>query len=170
MNSISTSEPSRKGRELPIMRLLTLIILSATTCPAAEDEKPLNPSVTTANQVLARAGLPALPENAKELQCYAWNGLSAGIYAMVVLKKADLTAYMSSFPAGLEKASPIPRNLLAPPIASAAWFTPGGITDGTVLYRGRIVSGAPEIFRLYADVENSRVYLYYTWNNKRTYP
>jgi len=152
------------------MRFLTLIILGSAGCLVAEDKKPVNPLVATANQTLSRAGLPALPENAKELQCHAWSGLSAGIYALVVLKEEELAAYVSSFPAGLEKATPIPGILLAPPNASAAWFTPGGIREGTVLYRGRIVSAAPEMFRLYVDVENSRVYLYYTWNNKRTYP
>ncbi|MFZ4682364.1 MAG: hypothetical protein ACOYMS_07670, partial [Terrimicrobiaceae bacterium] len=122
------------------------------------------------NKILDRAGLPAIPEKAGELECYAWTGLGTGIYTTFVLKKPAFTSYLASFPAGLAEASPIPRNLLAPPNPAAPWFTPETIDNGSVLYRGRIANAAPEIFRVYVDVANLRVFLYYTWNNKRTYP
>lgn len=150
-------------------RALLMIVLSAATCLASEDEPSDNPSVLTANETLARAGLPAIPENAKELECYAWTGLGTGIYATFLLKQPALAPYLASFPS-LEEATPIPRNLLAPPNLAAPWFTPENFENGTVLYRGRITNAAPEIFRLYVDAKNSRVFLYYTWNNKRTYP
>jgi hypothetical protein len=149
--------------------LLPLLVSSIALF--AEDKEPeVNPFIAPANRTLAFAGLPSLPEKATEMQCYSWSGLSAGIYASFELPEPDLSHYLATLPPGVEKASPIPANLLSPPNSSAPWFTPGDITSGTVFYRGRITNSAPETYRLYVDTENSRVYLFYTWNNKRTYP
>ncbi len=128
-------------------------------------------SVAKANQTLQLAGYPPLPAKGEKLQCYAWNGQGAGIYARFILKEpSDLAAYLASLPSWLEKASPIPANLFSPPLAQASWFTPSSTAKAYVLYGGRIWHAAPEIFRLYVDPESSTLYLYYTWNNKRTYP
>jgi len=153
------------------MSRLMVGLLFWTLTAAFAEEAPVNSHVAVANRTLAQAGLPALPTTAKELQCYAWSGLSAGIYAAILFKEEkDFTAYREVVSRGLEAASPIPRNLLAPPNPAAPWFTPGAIANGTVFYRGRITRAAPEILRWYADAEERRMFLYYSWNNKRTYP
>ncbi|CAN5395391.1 hypothetical protein BH09VER1_BH09VER1_08480 [soil metagenome] len=128
-------------------------------------------SISRANQTLKLAGYPPLPSEAEQMKCYAWNGQGAGIYAMFLLKEpGDLAAYLASLPSWLAKAEPIPGNLLSPPLAQAAWFTPPSTAKAYVLHGGRIWHAAPEIFRLYVDPEKATIYLYYTWNNKRTYP
>ena len=150
--------------------LLALLLPPVLLAQNIEDSTTPNPYLPVANRVLAEAGLPGLPSGTEKMDCYAWSGLSAGIYAAFELKKEDFENYLSPFLAGMEQASPIPRRLLAPPNAAAPWFNPGGIADGLVCFRGRITRAAPEIFRLYADRENLRIFIYYTWNNKRIYP
>lgn len=153
----------------------TLALLLPLLLPSlllAQDNKnaPTNRYVSVANQVLAQAGLPRLPAKAEEMNCYAWSGLSAGIYAVFKLKKERFNDYLAPYLSGMERLTPIPRRLLAPPNTAAPWFQPAGIANGTVFFRGRITRAAPEIFRLYADPKNQKIFLYYTWNNKRTYP
>jgi hypothetical protein len=156
---------------LPVLAgfLLTSSATLAEDTAEEEESAPANPYLVTATRILVQSGLTPLPQDAKEMQCYAWSGLSAGIYAAFTLKKPAFEAYLAPY-AGMERASPIPRQLLAPPNSAAPWFGPGGIADGTVFFRGRISRGAPELFRLYADPENLKIFLYYTWNNKRIYP
>jgi|GEM_PF-1792859 len=156
------------------MRLLPALVVCflPSTLWAGDDQEtsPPNPAVAVANQVLTQAGLPRLPTEFEEMQCYAWSGLSAGIYAFFELKKEAFEGYLSPYLSGMERITPIPRRLLSPPNAAAPWFNPGSIGGGTVFFRGRINRAAPEIFRLYVDAENHKIFLYYTWNNKRTYP
>jgi hypothetical protein len=128
------------------------------------------PFVAQANQILRTAGLPGIPEKATEVRCYAWSGLSAGVYATFVLEKAELDPYVALFPKNLEKLSPIPQAFLNPPNSAAPWFTPSEISNGQIWLRGQIVRAAPEMVRFYIDPEKPRIFLYYTWNNKRTYP
>lgn len=130
-----------------------------------------SPSVLQANQTLQLAGYPPLPAGAEKMNCYAWRTQSAGIYARFNFPKVeDLDAWLASLPGGLEKASPIPTSLLSPPLAEASWFTPPNSEKSYVFYRGRIWHSSPEMFRVYVDPEKLEVFLYYTWNNKRTYP
>lgn len=151
-------------------RFVLGLLLCTLTASLAEDPPP-NPSVTVANRTLALAGLPPLPTKTKDLQCYAWSGLSAGIYAAIVFEEEkDFAAYRETIARGLETATPIPRNLLSPPNPAAPWFIPDSIDNGTVFFRGRITRAAPEILRWYVDAEELRMFLYYSWNNKRTYP
>ncbi len=131
---------------------------------------PQEPFIAQANQILQSAGLPVIPDNAAEVQCYAWSGLSAGVYATFLLEPDQLAPYLQLFPKNLEKLSPIPSAFLTPPNSAAPWFQPASLTNGQVYLRGQIVRAAPEIFRLYLDPEKARIFLYYTWNNKRTYP
>lgn len=129
-----------------------------------------SPDLARANQTLQLAGYPAIPAAAEKLQCQSWNGQSAGIYASFTLKEPALKDYLAAQPSGLKKASPIPPGLLAPPLAQASWFTPPTGPTAYVLYQGRIWHGSPELLRLYVDPETKALFLYYTWNNKRTYP
>ncbi|MFZ4681814.1 MAG: hypothetical protein ACOYMS_04880 [Terrimicrobiaceae bacterium] len=148
---------------------LLMTVLRVATGLASEDEPSDNPSVLTANETLARAGFPAIPENARELECYAWTGLGPGISATFLLKRPALAPFPASFP-GLDEPPPSRRKLLAPPHRAAPWFTPENIENGIVLSRGRTANAAPEIFRLHVDAKNSRVFRYSTWNHKRTHP
>ena len=153
-----------------MFRILAGLLFFTLTASAAE-EAPVNPHVEVANRTLAQAGLPTLPTAVKELHCYAWSGLSAGIYASLLFEEEkDFAAFQAVVSRGLNAASPIPRNLLAPPNSATPWFTPEALANGTVFYRGRITRAAPEILRWYGDAAERRVFLYYSWNNKRTYP
>lgn len=158
-------------RFLPALASIFLpSILSGQTAEETKEEGPPNRYVSVANQVLAQAGLPALPSEFEEMACYAWSGLSAGIYAAFELKKEAFEGYVAPYLSSMEHLTPIPQRLLTPPNSAAPWFSPGSIPGGTVFFRGRITRAAPEIFRLYVDQKNHKVFLYYTWNNKRTYP
>lgn len=149
----------------PTITLALAALLAASGFTTAQE-----PFVAQANQILQSAGLPKIPDTATELQCYAWSGLSAGIYATFLLDPDQLPPYLQLFPKNLEKLSPIPQAFLTPPNSAAPWFQPASLTKGQVYLRGQIVRAAPEIFRLYVDPEKARIFLYYTWNNKRTYP
>lgn len=158
-------------RILPtLIAILVPSVLPAQKAEKAEENATPNPYVSVANQVLAQAGLPALPSEFENMQCYAWSGLSAGIYAAFELKKETFEGYVAPYLSSVEHLTPIPGRLLTPPNSAAPWFSPGSIPNGTVFFRGRITRAAPEIFRLYVDRKNHKVFLYYTWNNKRTYP
>lgn len=165
--TVEDTAHTEKGVKRKILSTLLLLCLAAASLHAEEEE---NSHIAPANRTLAATGLPPLPDKAKDMQCYSWSGLSAGIYAAFKLEEPGLASYLASFPKGVEKADPIPASLLAPPNASAPWFAPAGIQKGFVLFRGRIFGAAPETFRLYVDEENSQLFLFYTWNNKRTYP
>lgn len=128
------------------------------------------PMVGQANRTLQLAGLPTLPTMAVEYNCYAWSGLSAGIYASFKLKKDEFNGWLAGLPGDLQKTSPVPTALLSPPNSEAPWFSPAMTGESYVLARGRISRAAPEIFRVYVDPENLRILFYYSWNNKRTYP
>lgn len=161
-------------KTLPLLPALVAILLpsalSGQTAEETKEEGPPDRYVPLANQVLVQAGLPPLPSEFEEMECYAWSRLSAGIYAAFELKKEAFDGYVAPYLSSMEHLTPIPRRLLTPPNSAAPWFTPGSIRGGTVFFRGRITRAAPEIFRLYVDQENQRIFLYYTWNNKRTYP
>lgn len=151
------------------MGLRWVILVGLLVPGLARAEEALD--ISQASQTLQLAGFPALPAKAKRVQCQSWSGQSAGVYAtFTFVEPATLEAYLASLPPGLNKASPIPANLLSPPLAEASWFAPPRTAKAYVLYRGRIWHGAPETFRLYVDPEKWAVYLYYTWNNKHTYP
>ena len=147
-------------------QLLAACLLVFPLCGFAEEP---DPNVVMANRVLQAAGFPTLPDKAREMQCYAWSGLSAGIYATWLMDGADFDAHVGKF-GGMEMQTPIPASLLAPPNAAAPWFAPGGLKGGQVWFLGRIARAAPELFRLYASREEGRLCLFYTWNNKSMYP
>lgn len=158
--------PFRNRRPYGVaMHRLTAVLLGFVPLLLSAAEPDRN--VVTANTVLQTAGLPPLPGAARKLQCYAWSGLSAGVYASWTLEPADQEAYLAQFQ-GMQTASPIPPNLLSPPNSAAPWFAPAGLSE--VWFRGKITRAAPETFRLYGDRKTGRYCLFYTWNNKRTYP
>jgi len=128
-------------------RLTATLVLAAVLASAGRTMAQ-EPFVAQANQIFRSAGLPQIPEKAAEVQCYAWSGLSAGVYATFLLDPAQLPNYLQLFPKNLEKFSPIPAASLPPPNPAAPWFQPASLTQGSVSMRGQIVRAAPEIFRL----------------------
>ena len=96
------------GPDFAIGTALLMTVLRVATGLASEDEPSDNPSVLTANETLARAGFPAIPENARELECYAWTGLGTGISATFLLKRPALAPFPASFP-GLDEPPQSPQ-------------------------------------------------------------
>lgn len=129
----------------------------------AADEVP--PEVQAADSVLARAGLPAIPADAREVACYSWSQTSAGVYAAFLLKPEEIGPYIELF-RGFSRAEPIPQSVLPAPLPDAPWFNPAGVTHGYVLWRTQVTISAPELVRLFVDTEANRLFLYYTWNNR----
>ncbi len=142
---------------------LALAVWMAAIPVRAADEVPLE--VQAADSVLARAGLPAIPSDATEVNCYSWSQTSAGVYAAFVLKPDEIGPYTEQF-RGFSRAEPIPPSVLPPPLSDAPWFNPAGIAQGYVLWRTQVTISAPELVRLFVDTEAHRLYLYYTWNNR----
>ena len=99
------------GPDFAIGTALLMTVLRVATGLASEDEPSDNPSVLTANETLARAGFPAIPENARELECYAWTGLGTGISATFLLKRPALAPFPASFP-GLDEPPPVAASSL----------------------------------------------------------
>lgn len=168
--------PSLNFRAKPLVFALLASVL-ACRAPAAEPtpkKQELIPvegtMVAQASRSLRLAGLPPLPPMALEYDCYAWSGLSAGIYATFTLEKTGFESWLASLPADLEKTMPIPSRLYAPPNSSAPWLSPPHTPESYVLGRGRISRGAPELLRVYVDPQEFKIQLYYSWNNRRTYP
>jgi len=157
-----------------------LAVAAGAALPAARAADPTPPKkelvkvegamVTQANRTLQLAGLPVLPDKAFAYECYAWSGLSAGIYASFTLEKPEFEKWLASLPGDLEKTMPIPSSLYPPPNASAGWFAPPTTDESYVLGRGRISRAAPELLRVYVDPKEYKIQFYYSWNNRRTYP
>ncbi len=149
---------------LPLVRFgLALAVLVSAVAVRAADEAP--PGVQAADSVLARAGLPTIPADATEVNCYSWSQTSAGVYAAFVLKPEEIDSYTGMF-RGFSRAEPIPPSVLPAPLPDAPWFNPEGIAQGYVLWRTQVTVSAPELVRLFVDTEAHRLFLYYTWNNR----
>lgn len=142
---------------------LALAALVSVASGLGADE--IAPEVQAADSVLARAGLPAIPADARELTCYSWSQTSAGVYAAFLLKPEEIGPYTEQF-RGFSRAEPIPQSVLPAPLTDAPWFNPAGIAQGYVLWRTQVTISAPELVRLFVDTEAHRLYLYYTWNNR----
>jgi len=144
-----------------------LLVMAALMAARADESS----NIAQANQTLQLAGYPSLPADVEKIKCYAWSGQSAGIYAGMTFKDAaTLAGWLKQLPPGLDRASPVPSNLISPPLAEASWFSPATTGNAYVLYRGRIWHAAPEMFRVYVEEKKLTLFLYYSWNNKRTYP
>ncbi len=122
-----------------------------------------NLDVISANKVMQFCGLPLLPSNAQNMQCATVNNTSASVFATwTMANRGALDSYLKQFE-GMKEESPIPEDLLVAP-EGIPWFQPDKVKDGLVLSRSRTYKGAPETVRIFADLEELRIYFLYQWN------
>ncbi len=124
--------------------------------------------LATAQQVLANAGLPPIPEDAREVRVSAWTGTTAGVYAAMEMDRETLDAYLAALPSGVSRTSPVSFDLLIASPRGLGWFNPTKLSAGACRHRDRVYLSALERFRVYylpgeGDAPIP-VMIYYTWN------
>lgn len=139
---------------------------SADEEEASEEMEP-SPYLAIAQAVLARAGIPGIPANAKEVQVVAWRERSAGVFAAFKLKPDEVEAYLAQGPPGVQTISPIGTAYFLVPPAAAPWFQPGSLEQGFVRVRDGVTFASPEQYRLFVDPESGQFFLAYRWNFNR---
>lgn len=114
--------------------------------------------------MLRAAGLPPIPADAEVVDCYAWTGLTAGVYCVFEPVGGDWQAYAARLPASALSAEGVPSALLVPILPETPWFRPGAITEGRTFHGEGLRASARERFRLFVDETDGVCYLYYAWN------
>jgi hypothetical protein len=125
--------------------------------------------IDRANVILRSAGLPTLPDKASSVECYSWRFMSAGLYAIIDANINDIKLYSDKFTDVKFTEFPISQedkyNIARLPNDSNIAWNPNCIIKGLYAIKNwPDAKGTPQSLQIFVDLNNNRLYLYYSWS------